>query len=236
LQHVEANRSEAREKHTRDEAERTEQLRKAEARFAEECKTREKEAAESNRRLEEFITNLSYGTADAVQEYVSIVLASSVYPRHFRVTHEFEFDPASAELRLTVVVPAPSEIPEVKAYKYVRASDEITEVPSSQKECRERYASAIHQVALRSFHEVFESDRKALIRTISLEVGTRTVDPATGRRTYMPFVVAAASRETFVEFDLSGVVPALTLARLGAAMSKNPHGLVAIERLGVRRA
>jgi restriction system protein len=235
-QHVEARRQMAREKHARDEAQRLEQLRVQRARFAEECKARDEEAAESNRRLEELITNLAYGTADAVQEYVSIVLSNSVYPEHFQVTHEFEFDPSSAELRLTVAVPGPAEVSDIKAYKYTKASDAITSVALSQKECRERYASAIHQVALRSFHEVFESDRRALIRTISLAVGTNTVDPATGRRAHIPLVIAAAGRELFLEFDLSAVVPALTLGRLGAAVSKNPHGLVAAERLGVRRA
>jgi len=41
----------------------------------------------------------------------------------------------------------------------------------------------VHQVALRSFHEVFEADRRGLIRSISLEVGTETIDPATGVET-----------------------------------------------------
>ena len=112
-------------------------------------------------------------------------------------------------------MPGPGEIPEIKAYKYTKATDEITSTSLSQKECRERYAGAIHQVALRSFHEVFESDRRGFIKTISLEVGTNTVDPATGQRVYVPFVIAAAEREAFLAFDLSAVVPALTLGRLG---------------------
>ena len=91
-------------------------------------------------------------------------------------------------------------------------------------------------MALRSFHEVFESDRRGLIQTISLEVGTNTVDPATGKRVYVPFVIAAAERQAFLAFDLSAVVPALTLDHLGAAVSKNPFGLVSAERAGVRRA
>jgi restriction system protein len=52
----------------------------------------------------------------------------------------------------------------------------------------------------------------------------------------VPFVIAAAERESFLAFDLSAVVPALTLGRLGAAVSKNPYGLIAAERAGVRRS
>ena len=233
---AEARRQKAKSDHAGVEEKRVTDLERERARYARECADREAEAAGRNRDLDEFIANLGYGTADAVQEYVSIVLSNSVYPEHFQVTHEFEFEQTAAELRLRVLVPGPSDIPDTKAYKYSKASDEITSTTLSQKECRERFASAVHQVALRSFHEVFESDRRGLIQTISLEVGTSTVDPATGNLTYVPFVIAAAERHAFLAFDLSAVVPALTLGHLGAAVSKNPFGLVSAERAGVRRA
>lgn len=233
---AEARRQIAKEKHLQVEAERLEKLSVERARYANECAVREAEADEHNRKLDELIANLGYGTADAIQEYVSIVLSNSVYPEALPVTHEFEFDPNSSELRLRVLVPGPNSIPAIKAYKYTKATDEITSTELSQKQCRDRYASAIHQVALRSFHEVFEADRRGLIKTISLEVGTNTVDPATGLNIYVPFVIAAAERDAFLAFNLSAVVPTLTLERLGAAVSKNPYGLVTAERSGVRRA
>jgi hypothetical protein len=233
---AEERRQQARSEHASREENRVAKLERERARYARECEAREAEAASRNREIDEFIANLGYGTADAVQEYVSIVLSNSIYPEHFKVTHEFEFEQAAAELRLRVLVPGPSEISDIKAYKYSKASDEISSTTLSQKECRERFATAVHQVALRSFHEVFEADRRGLIQTISLEVGTRTIDPATGTRTYIPFVIAAAERQAFLAFDLSAVVPALTLAHLGAAVSKNPFALVSAERTGVRRA
>jgi len=228
-------RQKAEEVHAENEAGRVDALRSERERYAKECAARETEAAERNRRLDELITNLGYGTPDAIQEYVSIVLSNSVYADHFQVTHEFEFDPSMAELRLRVLVPGPAEIPVTKSYKYTKAADEITSTSLSQKECRDRYAGAIHQVALRSFHEVFESDRRGLIKTISLEVGANTIDPATGQRTYLAFVIAAAERELFRAFELSAVVPALTLGRLGAAVSRNPYSLIAAERSGIRQ-
>ena len=233
---VVANRQKAEEARARNEVRRLETLKSERERYAMECTARESEATDRNNKLDELITNLGYGTGDAVQEYVSIVLSNSVYPENFQVTHDFDFDPSTAELRLRVLVPGPSEIPEIKSYKYTKATDEIVSTSLSQKECRERYAGAIHQVALRTFHEVFESDRRAHIKTISLEVGTNTIDPATGKPTYVPFVIAAAERESFNAFDLSAVVPALTLGRLGAAVSKNPYSLVSAERAGVRRS
>lgn len=89
---------------------------------------------------------------------------------------------------------------------------------------------------MRTLHEVFEADRRGLIQSISLEVGTETVDPATGIEGYVPFVAVAAERDTFMAFDLSEVVPAATLEHLGAAVSKNPLGLVPADVSEIRKA
>ncbi|MFO1400001.1 MAG: hypothetical protein U1F30_02115 [Steroidobacteraceae bacterium] len=233
---VVALRRETQAAHARAEAERTAALYNAKEAYAKACAVREAEATASNNRLEELIANLGYGAADAVQEYVSIVLANSVYPDCFPVTHDFSFEPASAELKVRVLVPGPDQIPTVKSYKYSKSADEITETSLSQKAIRDRYEGAVHQVALRSIHEVFEADRRGLIKTISLTIGTETADPATGRHAYIPFVVAGAEREAFLTFDLSAVVPESTLAHIGAAISKNPFALVAAETSGVRRS
>lgn len=236
VEQVQVQRQAALEAHRQAEAKRVASLDSERIRYAKECTAREAEAAERTRHIDELIANLGYGTLDAVQEYVSIVLSNSVYPGHFAVTHEFEFDPSSAELQLCVLVPEPDTIPTIKAYKYNKSTDEIVETPLSQKLCRDRYASAICQVALRSLHEVFESDRRGIIKTISLKVGTEAIDPGTGTQAYVPFVVAAAERDSFLKFNLAAVVPALTLDRLGAAVSKNPYGLIGVATTGVRRS
>src|SRR5690606_25699375 len=98
------------------------------------------------------------------------------------------------------------------------------------------YANAVHQVALRSLHEVFEADRRGLVKTIALEVGTETSDPATGQQTFLLFVAVGAERTSFLELNLSNVVPSATLAHLGAATSKNPYELVTVDPTGVRRS
>jgi len=236
LQQAEVSRREALEAHSRAEAERAATLEVERARYAQECAAREAEATDRNKQLDDLVANLGYGAPEAVQEYVSIVLSNSVYPEHFVVDHELEYEPSSAELRLRVLVPAPGGIPEVKAYKYTKATDEITATALPQKACRDRYASAVHQVSLRSIHEVFEADRRNLIKTIALTVGTDTCDPATGLHTYVPFVAVGVERQAFLNLNLSAVVPARTLDRLGAAVSKNPYALVAADALGVRRS
>jgi restriction system protein len=222
--------------HVQAEAKRKKALELARIKYAEECAAREADAAERNRELDELIANLGYGTVDAVQEYVSIVLSNSVYPDHFPVRYQFSFDPTSAELKLIALLPGPESIPTAKAYKYAKSADEITSTELSQKAIKDRYEGAVHQVALRTLHEVFEADRRGLIRTIALTVGTEATHPATGILGQIPLVVVGVERESFLAFDLSSVVPEATLKHLGAALSKNPFALTPAETKGVRRS
>ena len=87
----------------------------------------------------------------------------------------------------------------------------------------------VHQVALRTLHEVLEADRRGCIDTISLTVATTGIDSATGQVATTPLVAVATDRATFEAIDLANVVPQATLGHLGAVISKNPHGLVAID-------
>lgn len=213
-----------------------EEIAKQRAAYESECAQRVQDAKRHNESIDTLITNLSYGSVEAVHEYLTIVLSNSAYPSHFSVEHDFTFAPATAELKLRVEVPAPDRLPTAKAFKYSKRNDAIAPTALPAKACKDRYASAVHQVALRTLHEVFEADRRGLIGSISLEVGTQTVHPATGRSEFILFVAVAAEREAFLKFDLGQVVPAATLSHLGAAVSKNPFDLVAANPSGIRRA
>lgn len=215
---------------------RLQALEEAKARYASECQAREVAVAEHNEWLDQFIVNLSYGDVDAIQEYVGMVLANSVYPVDFEVNYVPNFAPESAELNLQVLIPSPDQIPSVKSYRYVKSSDEISATALSQKDAKERYAGIIHQVALRTLHEIFEADRRNIIQSISVDLGTNTINPATGKATYIPFCAVAASRDDFDEIDLSAITPSATLDHLGASVSKNPLALTPANGSGVRRS
>ena len=231
-----ARRKTLQEEFNRAEQKRLEELKKEKARYSKECAEREEEFADYNAGIDSLIANLDYGAVEAVENYFTIVFSRSIYPEFFPVLHEFNFEPSTAELCLRVLVPPPSELNTTKAYKYVKKNDEIASTMLSQKARKDRYSAAVHQVALRSIHEIFEADRRALIKMVSLEVGCDATDPATGKIGFIPLAAVAAEREAFLEFDLSAVVPKITLEHLGAALSKNPYVLIAADRSGVRRA
>jgi restriction system protein len=204
---------------------RLERLLAAEARYKIECQHREAEAVARNQELDKLISNLAFDVESAIHEYVGIVLSNSVYPDAFPVSHDHEFDLSNRELRLTVTVPPPSDVPAIKEYKYVKAKDEITATLLPLKARKDRYAGAVHQVAVRSLHEIFEADRGGKIHSIALTLGTEAVSPATGLSDAIPLVIVAADRETFSRFDLTNVIPRATLDHLGAAVSRSPFDL-----------
>ena len=220
---------EAMQQHQAREQQRLSNLERERARYRAECDQRERATAAGNQALDELIGGLAQNREEAIQEYIGIVMSNSVYPASFPVEHEHAFDSLMRELTATVTVPPPSAVPAVKEYKYVRAKDEIVGAAATAKECKERYANAVAQVALRTIHEVFESDRAGRIQTIAITVGTSAVNPATGLTGFIPFIAVAADRTSFIQFDLSQAVPAATLVHLGAVVSKNPFDLVPID-------
>lgn len=207
------------------EADRVVKLAAAEAAYKTECGKRESEAAQQNAELTTFINDLAFDVEYAIADYVGIVLSNSVYPDVFPVEHEHSFDLSSRELTLQVNIPEPSSLPTAKEYRYVKAKDEITESQLTAKAQKDRYTSAVHQVALRSLHEIFEADRAGKIHSVALTVGVNRIAPATGQPEYVPLALVAADRETFNSFDLAQVIPAATLGHLGAAISKSPFDL-----------
>ena len=213
------------EEHAAAEQKRAKQLADARATYQSECDERERIVAETNEKLDTLKRALEAGDPDAIREYIGIVLGNSAYPEAFQVDYEFAFDAELGELTVTVIIPPPSDVPNVKSYRYIAKTDEITETLCSQKDQRDRYNGAVAAVAVRTFHEVFESDRKERIQTISLLVQTETANPATGLNETFPFVAAAADRQEFLRYELRNVNPAETLAHMRSSVSKNAHGL-----------
>lgn len=220
-----AKNAERQAQHANAEKVRHEKLAAAEANYQQQCAERERAVREANERLDTFRQALAVGDPDAVDEYVGLVLSNSVYPDAFEVDHDYRFDAGCGELTVDVTVPAPSGIPNVKAYKYVASSDEIRETRCTQKEQRDRYNGAVAAVAVRTFHEVFEADRQERIKTVSLTVKTAAINPATGLEEEFVFVRAAADRDEFTRFELANVEPAETLAHMRSSVSKNAFGL-----------
>jgi len=221
--------------HRDAEARRLQQLSAAQESYEAACLRRRTDILGANVRLERLMMGLQDGEPAALEEYVSIVLGNSVYPEFFEVEHDFSFDGVDRELKLTVTVPHPGDLPSEKEFKYSKSSDTISSTPLPVRARKDRYAAAVSQVAIRTAHEIFEADRGAVVHTLSMTVGVGAVDPATGQDTFVPLVQLATDRKSFAALDLSRVDARATLDYLRAGVSKSPYDLVPVtDTSGVR--
>lgn len=213
------------------EQERQRKLGSDRERYEKECREHQAKVDRQNAELDELMAGLARGDGSAVDLYVDIVLGNSVYPDEIEIGVEHEFDDATKELRLTLTLPEPEQLPTVREYKYVKAKDEIVGTKQTLKEQRERYANLLDCVALRTLHEVWESDRDGKVHSISLVAGVEHIDPALGVETMTPLLAVAVQREDFLKIDLSRATPSESLKYLNATVSKDPRGLKPVESL-----
>jgi restriction system protein len=122
------------------ERDRVAKLAQAQAQYESDCRDREAAAMTQNADLDRFINDLAFDVESAIQDYVGIVLANSVWPDSFPVSIEHQFDLGTRELTLSATVPPPDDVPTVKEHKYVKARDEISSTNLPAKEHKERYA------------------------------------------------------------------------------------------------
>ncbi|MGV9824622.1 hypothetical protein [Gordonia sp. NPDC003429] len=221
-----------RHQHEQAESDRLVRLDAARREHDARCQKEEARVAQHNRKIDEFIRSMENNDTAAIDEYVGIVLANSVYPEAFEVSHDYAFDGDLKELTLSVSVPPPDAIPSVKSVKYVATADELRATMLSQKAQRDRYNGAVNAVALRTLHEVFEADRSHHVDSIAMTVGTTLIDPATGHHATIPFVRVAATRDQVLGLNLARVEPGPALAGLGAAISKNAYGSIGVHGVG----
>lgn len=120
---------------------------------------------------------------------------SSVYPEEFEPSAEFAYDEEGRELGVVLHLPSPDGIPNVRAFKYVKARDEITETELPQKDQRDRYASLIYSIVLRTLHEQFEAGRPgghSRSRTREVLCALESRNLATSSRDARPLKVTSA--------------------------------------------
>jgi restriction system protein len=144
-----------RSQHAQAEADR--QRRLADLRVAHEGRV--KEAADQVRRhtaeVDQFERNFYAGDPEAVAQYFTLVLDAVTYPEGFPHRSRILYRPEPKELVIDYELPAQGVVPTERAYKYIQKRDAIDPLGRPPKEIKERYASVIAQVALRTLHHIF---------------------------------------------------------------------------------
>lgn len=147
--------AEACSEHEAREAKRKADLAKAEADHASKFAELETETAKQHAEVDELERNFQAVQPEAVIEFVSAVVAAEPMLFEPPVAPRIGFSPESRQLVIEVQLPDLDVIPEARAYRYIKARNEIAPTPMPATERKRRYASLVAQIALLTTHCCF---------------------------------------------------------------------------------
>lgn len=220
--------AQARDRWTEAESRRQRLLAARQRAYAEQARAYEARVQAYNAEVDRFAAALAEADPASVVEYFAMVLGNSVYPDDFPQHFRLAFLPRTRHLLVEYHLPLAAVIPAVQQYRYDEVRDDITAIPRNATEIRKRYTDVIAQVALRTVHEIVESDRGGLVETVLFNGIVDTVDRRTGRPLRPCLVSLQAPRETFVEIKLRRVDPVACLKHLRAELSAQPDELTGV--------
>ncbi|MDY7791980.1 restriction endonuclease [Burkholderia ubonensis] len=214
---------------------------KEEARLAEVAKKRDEhermiaelKAVEAARlsNVKEWIADLEQGVPSVIQDLFKRVQRESLQhlPAGFNGNGKLAYVAESKQLVVEFDLPEFDEIiPDVKAYKYVRATDSINETPRPEAQRRGLYTSVVAQMAIRILHEMFSVDYYGHLESIVVNGFVDTIDRGTGRNIRPCIITVRTTREIFEDLDLTRVDPIACLKTLNASLSKSPAELAPV--------
>jgi restriction system protein len=223
-----ARYEQALEAHQSREEQRSRALAKARTEWRAAAALRQLEAKKQHEEIDAFEADHRRGDHDAVVAYCSMVLEASRYPEGFPQKFKLAYVPESRQVVVEYELPTADVVPKVKAYRYVKSSDTVTESGRPQAQVKSLYASAVAQVAVRTVHELLEADAGRHIDTVVFNGIVDTTHPGSGRRIRPCLVTLRTTRDVFGELDLAHVEPLACLKNLSAGVSKSPAELVPV--------
>jgi restriction system protein len=154
-----------------------------------------------------FRSRYEAGSPEAVERYVQMILERSSYPEPIAAEPDSRFDEASKTLIVSFWLPGPTAIPNIVEHKYVMSRKAVKTVEMKQKEFEAFYDGVIHQIALRTMHEVFVADYTRRIEAAVFNGWVHGIDPKTGKPFTSCVLSCEASRDQFMGLDLAHVSP-----------------------------
>ena len=178
-----------------------------------------------NASVDQFERDFLARDPEAVAEFCTLVLDSSIYPEGFAHRTRALYRPEPREVAVEYELPLQAVILAERGYKYVANRDEIDILARPEKEIKDRYARLIAQVAIRTIHEILISVPPGVAAIVTFYGHVSTTDLATGQPIRPCLISVSAEREVFTSFVLANLDPVACLRKLNALVSNHPYDL-----------
>jgi len=201
--------------------------------------THEKEVAAWEARKQEFLASQSAknaivdgkriayeaGRQEAIVEYMDLVLSISRYPDYFPQEFDIEYDPATKTAIVDYQLPAPENLPTLKAVKYVATRDEFEEMFISEAQAARQYDDVLYQVILCAVHDLFAADAIGALDAVVINGIVTAIDRTTGKPVTACILSLRAGRAAFASINLAQVDPKACFKSLKGVGSSKLSGL-----------
>jgi restriction system protein len=104
-------------------------------------------------------------------------------------------------------LPGLADVPRWLEYTFIASRKSIKPVEIKRKEIEALYDDTIHQIALRTIHEVLVADYTSRVEAVVFNGWVRGTDGKTGKPFTSCIISCEAPRKQFMEFDLARISP-----------------------------
>ena len=229
LDSARANYAQAVERYTAAEADRRRQFTRERAAYDAAVAKFTTAVTAHNAGVDEFQRDCWAADPEAVAQFCTLVLDSSVYPEGFPHQTRTVYRPDQKEVVIEWELPPPSVIPLDRDYLYLATRDAIDASPRAEKEIEEVYRAVIAQMALRTVHEILISTPGGVIERVTFYGKVCAADPATGQPVEPLLLQVSTEREAFTPYLLSDTNPVSSLNHLNALLSPHPCDLEPVQ-------
>jgi restriction system protein len=171
---------------------------------------------------------------EAFVTMLQLALATSHYPDGLRGSCAATYRTETRELLVEYELPPREVVPDVAAYRYVKAANFVQSEPRGQGDVEKLYARLLARVTLRTLAEAFDVTSAELVNEILFNGYVSTRDRATGNQIRPCLVSIHVARSTFAKIilDEPQLDPIACLTHLSAVVSPHPYDLEAIHPIG----
>ena len=202
-----------------DKAHETWQLDKA----SYEQRQREKNAMIAGRRE-------AYESSDstATEWYFEHVLSASDYPDWMPQGFDLEMRSDSNMLLVSYSLPPLDAMPRLREVTYVASREEMREKNLTDAQATALYDSVQYQIALRTVHEILESDYASIVTSVVFNGYVTAIDPSNGKVATTCILSLHVTRDEFEDLDLANVNPKACFKALKGVGSSKLHSMAAV--------
>jgi DNA polymerase III epsilon subunit-like protein len=143
------------------------------------------------------------GNRQAVEKFILEVLAHSNYPDYFPDDVSVEYQPAKKMLHVRVKLLHPDDLPTLTSVAYSKARNEIKPKLLSVSARNALYTNVVRAVAIRTLHEVFETDAADKISHVIVNGYVDTVNLTTRLDQQTVVVSLHSSKKQFAALILN---------------------------------